>query len=351
MNSHGPDILEEHDPEAESPFEAETAEEDLWFLPGPPEDEPPHLPPLPRAEPGEASLVIEWVSAQADLAKELAQTAVRFGALDDRLQRGPEGWRHRLALQEASALSWLSGERVTADRLGLWQAMRVGATGGDTAALQRAAWAVRRLSSQAGPQSDLAGFLGRHDVDGSDPLSDRIAGWQAVMETAGALHPLARACFALTLWPRAGIGPEGSVLEGAVVAARLGAEAGFGGARFLPLPLGSALDLRTSGPVRHRLGLWLRQVDQALLSAMRQLDRLEAWEAEAESRTAVLSGRTPPLLLLALRDWPLLTASMAEGQTGASRAAVQRNLAWFHAAGLVQEVTGHGRFRVWRAAI
>ncbi len=85
---------------------------------------------------------------------------------------------------------------------------------------------------------------------------------------------------------------------------------------------------------------------------MRQLDRLEAWEEVAVTRTrGGLSGRTPPpRLLAALRDWPLLTAPpMAEELTGASRAAVQRNLTWFHNAGLVREVTGQGRFRVWRA--
>ena len=38
---------------------------------------------------------------------------------------------------------------------------------------------------------------------------------------------------------------------------------------------------------------------------------------------------------------------MAETLTGASRAAVQRNLAWMEAHGLIREVTGQGRFRMW----
>jgi hypothetical protein len=41
---------------------------------------------------------------------------------------------------------------------------------------------------------------------------------------------------------------------------------------------------------------------------------------------------------------------MAEALTGASRAAVQRNFAWMEARGLIREVTGQGRFRMWRAA-
>ncbi|MFT7191305.1 MAG: Fe2+ or Zn2+ uptake regulation protein [Dinoroseobacter sp.] len=40
---------------------------------------------------------------------------------------------------------------------------------------------------------------------------------------------------------------------------------------------------------------------------------------------------------------------MAEAMTGASRAAVQRNLAWMEASGLIREVAGHGRCRMWKA--
>jgi Fic family protein len=42
------------------------------------------------------------------------------------------------------------------------------------------------------------------------------------------------------------------------------------------------------------------------------------------------------------------TAPMAEALTGASRAAVQRNLAWLEARGLIREMTGQGRFRMWK---
>ena len=41
---------------------------------------------------------------------------------------------------------------------------------------------------------------------------------------------------------------------------------------------------------------------------------------------------------------------MAETQIGASRAAMQRNLAWMEKKGLIREVTGQGRFRMWRIA-
>jgi DNA-binding IclR family transcriptional regulator len=39
---------------------------------------------------------------------------------------------------------------------------------------------------------------------------------------------------------------------------------------------------------------------------------------------------------------------MAEALTGASRAAVQRNLVWMEARGLIRELTRQGRYRMWR---
>jgi Fic family protein len=108
--------------------------------------------------------------------------------------------------------------------------------------------------------------------------------------------------------------------------------------------------LRGADP-KERLGRWLKAAEQGIIGSMRQIDQLEAWEARAIARSSRLSGRTPPRLISVLRDWPLVTAPMAEELTGASRAAIQRNLAWLEAEGLVQEMTGQGRFRVWRAAI
>lgn len=81
-------------PEAE---EVEPAsEDDLWFLPVPMEEEPDDLPPGPRAVPRETTVLNEWRKAEAGKAARLARVAGRLGALDDRLKRGPEGWRHRL---------------------------------------------------------------------------------------------------------------------------------------------------------------------------------------------------------------------------------------------------------------
>jgi hypothetical protein len=350
MKKHLPDREAENDIPSSGPYDGEATEEDLWFLPGPPEDKPDLLAPLPRGEPGEHDQIEAWEKAQGAQALHLAQVAARFGALDQRLRLAPKGCRHRLALMEASNLSWLTGDRVSVDRLGLWQALRISASGDDTQALQRAGWAFRHLSGGPGPEPDLARFLNRREVEGEDPLSDRVAAWNALMQAAVNLHPIVRACLAFHLWPLSGIGSEGDILEGGAVSLRISASDGQGGMLFVPVLTGGAGRLRGGGEPADKLRRWLQASEQGIIRAMRHLDQLERWEVTARDRVAGLSGRTPPRLIEALLGWPLVTAPMAEDLTGASRAAVQRNLAWFQAQGLVQELTGQGRFRMWRVA-
>ena len=91
-------------------------------------------------------------------------------------------------------------------------------------------------------------------------------------------------------------------------------------------------------------------MDNAVLTAMRHLDDIEAWAARAQARMTQLSGRTPPALRRVLTEWPLVSAPMAEALTGASWAAIQRNLAWMHQQGLICEIAGQGRFRMWQTS-
>lgn len=279
--------------------------------------------------------------------------AGRLGALDDRLRRGPVGWRHRLALIEAADLSWFAGDRITPDRLALWLALRLSGVQEDAAALARVGWAVRRLTGRPGPEAGLASFLGRHDPENLDAAAerfdDRAGGWHDLMAAAHDLHPISRACLGYHLWTLAGLGQDGDRMEAAVTAARIAAGEGKG-AVFAPLAMGGAGGLRAGGPPAGRLGRWLDGMDSATMAAMRHLDNIEAWAGRADTVMAPRSGRTPPALRAALTEWPLVSAPMAETLTGASRAAVQRNLAWMEANGLVREVTGQGRFRFWRAA-
>ncbi len=348
MDPNSPFVIDDRTGLAEA-----TSDDDVWFLPGPLETEPDDLPPGPRAEPVETTLVSDWVQAEAGLAARLARVAGRLGALDDRLRRGPTGWRHRLALIEAAELSWLNGDRITQDRLALWIALRLSGVQEDAAALARVGWAVRRLTGGSGPAANLADFLGRHDPDNlaaaDDRFADRASSWRDLMNAGRHLHPISRACMGYHLWNLAGLGQHGDRMEAAVTAARFAASEGSG-AVFAPLAMGGAGGLRAGGPPATRLARWLDGMASATLTAMRHLDGIAAWSARADTNMAQLSGRTPPALRAVMTEWPLVSAPMAETLTGSSRAAVQRNLAWMEAHGLIREVTGQGRFRMWRAA-
>ncbi|NGQ92961.1 hypothetical protein G5V65_18880 [Rhodobacter sp. HX-7-19] len=329
----------------------ERSEDDLWFLPGPIEEEPDDLPPWPRAERRETAVLDDWRKAEAGHAARLARAAGRLGALDDRLRRGPEGWRHRLALIEAADLSWFSGDRIGSDRLALWISMRLSGVQDDTAALARVGWAVRRLTGGPGPEADLSAFLDRRDAENipaeAESFADRAGGWLGLMADAAELHPITRACLGFHLWSLAGLGQYGDRMEAAVTAARIAASDGKG-AIFAPLAMAGAEGLRSGGLPADRLARWLHGMETACLTAMRHLDDIEAWAARAEAEIARLSGKTPPSLRAVLTEWPLVSAPMAETLTGASRAAVQRNLAWMEARTLIREVTGQGRYRMWR---
>ncbi|MGY6547649.1 MAG: hypothetical protein ACXIU7_01375 [Roseinatronobacter sp.] len=345
------------DPFTEDDAPTDTPEDELWFLPGPFDDAPDDLPPGPRAGISEAAALGDWAQAEARNAARLARVAARLGALDERLMRGPDGWRHRLALIEAADLSWLNGDRIGPDRVALWIALRLSGVQADTAALARVGWAMRRLTGGTGPEPDLAAFLDRRDPDtqtqSAERLGDRASGWSAAMADAQALHPISRACMGFHLWGLAGLSQQGDRMEAAIAAARIAASEGKG-AIFAPLAMGSAHagtgSLRPGGPPHLRLERWLAGMEAAILAAMRHLDDIDAWSSRAEAAMRALSGRTPPALRLVLTEWPLVSAPMAETMTGASRAAVQRNLAWMEAQGLIREVTGQGRFRMWRAA-
>lgn len=326
---------------------------DLWFLPAPALDEDD----APRPPAGDRAVLAGWVAAEASHAARLARVAGRLGGLDERLRRGPAGWRHRLAVIEAAELGWHLGDRVGADRLALWLALRLSGAQEDAGALARVGWAVRRLTGGPGPADGLAAFLDRRDPDSAAPDADRFAdraeGWSEVLAQAGELHPISRACMGFHLWNLAGLSQRGDRIEAAVTALRVAA-CECRGAVFLPLAHGGGLGasgaLRSGGTPGDRLARWLDAMDRACLAAMRHLDDIDAWAARAAAATEPLSGRTPPALCAVLTEWPFVSAPMAQELTEASRAAVQRNLDWMDRQGLIREVTGQGRFRMWRAA-
>lgn len=353
-------------PRLPDPDEAETGpqsiydvdppeDEDLWFMPAPTEDEDEgFFTPGPRPDQRLLFDPREWRAAQAELSFELADLAVTFGALDERLRAGPKGWRHRLALMEVSDLGWWTGDRISVDRLALWTGLRIGATGDDVQALYRAGWAVRRLTTGAAPseggwQPGLTAFLDRL-AQGVDEIPEAVGDLAEVLENAAGLHPVTQAAIAFHAW-RALAERSGQDTEAAIIAARHAASMGRGGALFLPLSLSGPGALRGAGQPVEKLSAWIGGGGQASLAALLHLDRVSAWEDRARAATDDLSGRTPPVLIEALTAWPMVSAPLAEDLTQASRAAVQRNLDLFARRGLIREVTGQGRYRVWTAAL
>lgn len=332
-------------------------EDDLWFLPA---SDHPGLDiaalPGPRADQRPLIDVAAWAEAEAHLARPLADLALRLGSLTARIAMGAEGWRHRLALIEAADLSWLAGDRVPAERLALWLTLRLAGDHEDAQALARAGWAARRLQGGLAPQNDLAAFLGRQSEDAR--LADQIADWQEVMGQGVGLHPISRAALGFHLWPIVGLSTGHAMggaaplplMEAAVVAARFAMQGvRVNDAPFLPLALGGAGGLRAGGAPQDRLQRWIAGADHAAQAALRLVEAITAWEERAVEVCANLSGRTPPQLIRLLRAWPLVSGPMAEAETGASRAAIQRNLNWMTAKGIIREVTGQTRYRFWTA--
>lgn len=359
MRSRSQPTLEDYDDQP-GPFDPDPEVADPWFLPA--EDS--------SADPGEGQAaparplfdVAAWRAAQAELAAPLADLAALFGALDERLRGGPAGWRHRLALMEVVDLGWWTADRIAMDRLALWVGLRVGATGEDAPALLRAGWAARRLMEGPAPDQEswLAGlqaFLGR---PGQGEAPDALAYLADLMSDTDALHPVTQAALLFHGWRMLGQGADEPALlgraatvdvEAAILAGRHGAKTGRGAALFLPLALTGPGALRASGSAAKRLDAWIAGAAQATLAALLHLDRLQDWETRAMLATRDLSGRTPPALISALAAWPMLSAVLAEELTGASRAAVQRNLDVLAGRSLIREVTGQGRFRVWAAKL
>lgn len=318
---------------ATKPFDAEgeaEAEAAPWFLPADP-DEVASPAPLLRAGRGSLLDAAGWRAAEAAQAADLAELAFEFGRLSERVAAAGQGAVQRLALEEAASLSWWSGDRVTADRLALWLSYRIGAVeeGGD--GLIRIAWAARRLAASAsGPGRGLTEALAASLGEGGGRIlafwtmsQRRWRPWRALDERPDHLRGL----------------------EAAVLGARLAA--GQGALPFLPLTLVVFSALTASGSPEARLAGWITGAQRAVLSALLALDRLAQWRARAMAETADLQGRTPARLIAALAAQPMLAAPQAEAETGASRAAVQRNLDVLVDRGLIREVTGQGRFRVW----
>lgn len=328
-----------------SPFDIEE-EEEPWFA-GRGDVLPAEAPPWMADLEPETVAPLDPLAFSADereSARMLADAAAALARLDEAAGFLPEALP-RLGIETAASLTWATGTRISEDRLALYDVSRITRAGDDAQSFVAAHWAYRRLMGQGAldfetPEALLA-FLGRHRGSTEAIAPDRPTGveFDALAEEFARqvtveFHPITRAAWALTVWRRLGLGDP---LEGAVVAARLGAE----GRNITWLPLERAMETES-------LDAWYRTLIDTADTARRHLYRLRDWRDAAEEAIQDMSGRTPKRLIAALLGHPALSAEMAASLTGASKPGIRRNLAIFEKRGLVDEITGQGRFRFWR---
>lgn len=338
---------------------------DLWFLPGPVDDEGPGDMPWPTA-PRELALQTEdWLQAEAMQYRDLLSAAQAVTRLGERLRQAPQGIALRLALGSVSAVLRNEGIWIAPEQIALFRAFRL-ASGDSARDLARAVWAVRRLTDQTGagnPQLGMHAFLGRQSrIDAvPDIIDERAVGmeldrlgaeWNTAQDRLGQTHPLTRAAQGFYLWRARGITPWDEVLEPTVAAMLVGAE---GLAPFLPMAPGQRLDrhaLRADGgAAQAQVSNFYSAARAGALAALMQLDRLQDWRRRARSATSDLTGRTPPLLIDYLTRLPVLSADLFAAEAALSGATARRNLGLFADRGLVREVTGQDRYRFWTAAV
>lgn len=330
-------------------------DEDPWFLPPRPEDQAPTDMPWPMAARGALMNPKDWVRAENGQGRALASATAAFARLDERMRNRNAD---RLAVLEVASVLWAQGDRLSAEQIGLYLQLRE-STVENAQQLSAADWAVRRMLGPLAPRDDLAGFLGRHktDFDALEDMSLRAFGaafegleadWWQVLDGVGTAHPFTQAAAGFHAWRVFGLSEPGDILEAATVASKIGAAEGRH-LSFVPISLADRYALVQSGNVAERVAGWYHAIENACLRALMLLDQLEDWQDRALAVTHNLSGKTPPALIDALIKTPVLSVAMAAKMTDASRAAVQRNLAKFDDAGLVQEVTGQGRYRFWTA--
>lgn len=304
----------------------------------------------------------DWLAAQSALAVDLAGAALSVGRLEARLSlmddKARAGATRRLALIEIEEMLRAQGTPLSREEIGL-DAMAARA-GTDLAAMAQARWALRRLEGQSDPAS-LRDFLALHrNMDGADaPWSERPVGnafdaaaadFLEAMEGLSGLHPLARAPAARMLWRLADLSPDGAAIEGAVWAARDMARA-TPGLAFLPLGRHGRAIWADGGLPEGRLARHLAALSRGAEDACRMLDRLADWAQAAREATATIKGQNPARIIAALAAHPVLHTAQVEELAGISRDTAERLLSRMRKMGLVREITGARRFRLWTAAV
>lgn len=266
----------------------------------------------------------------------------------------------RLAMIEVEAMGWAAGRPIAADELG--RDLMDARAGTDLAALHRARWAIARLQGRGRPD-DLRGFLGLHRTDNADPCAPvTLRPGGAAFDAAAAefgmglaaladSHALIRAAYGSLLWRLADLSVEGEVIEPACWAARVIAE-DCEAALFAPMAMaGRRLWIGGGGTPTERLSVWCDTVAHGAEASRQVIMRISRWSTQALRATAQIRGDNPARVIAALAARPLMPTAMVATDAGISRDTAERLLTRMAAMGLLREITGARRFRLWTAAV
>ena len=120
---------------------------------------------------------------------------------------------------------------------------------------------------------------------------------------------------------------------------------------FLPLGRHGRAIWTDGGPPMRRLSRHLAAVAQGASDAGRMLDRIADWAEAAREATATIKGQNPARIVAALAAHPVLHTAQVEDLAGISRDTAERLLSRMRRMGLVREITGARRFRLWAAGL
>lgn len=306
--------------------------------------------------------ISDWLRAQSAASVQLADAAQTVGRLDQLVAALPpdrqRGAITRLALIEVEAILWGQGTPLRREEIG--RDLMEARASTDLDAMKQARWAIRRLEGQTS-LTDLRAFLALHRAEGDhlpSPLHGRATGrdfdesagaFLGLIDGLDALHPIARACPARIAWRLAELSAIEDLIEGAVWTGRAMAPR-CEGLSFLPLGRHGRRVWLDGGTPGERMSRHLEAVTQGALDARRHLTRLTLWAAQTRDATAAIKGDNPARIVDALLTQPLMTTAMVEDHAGISRDTAERLLRRMQDDGLVREVTGTRRFRLWTAA-
>lgn len=339
-----------------SVYDEEDSDAELWFLPDPGTTLVDHETPLPQADNTPLNNVCAWLLAQGQHAAGLAKAAMAVGQLDMLVAEMGQGALERLAMREVEALMWMAGMPIALDEIGRDRLQARAGT--NLEGLQTARWAVRRLIGGR-TLDDLREFLGLHRGSQTEGLQEtklRLTGREfdeaaaefhtARAETSDA-HCFVQAAYERHLWCLADLSPEQDQIEAAVWASlRLASECSV--LTFVPIGQ-AAQQFRGTNP--EELGRYLAAITQGAVGAKAELLRVRSWAKAARKATAKIKGETLGRIIDALLVKPMCSTEMVEQYAGVSRDTAERALKRLHDLGVVREVTGRTRFRLWSAKV